>query len=156
MLKSLELAFRGSSFKNFPGGEYPRTSLHRSHLQRSYVLPPTFEFVTKTLYYELYFTDHCIKWAFKTWKYRFSVSKFEAYIPGLSHFRVCPPHFLERIVALGSWNIGFHHSKITFISLHPRIISSIYIWLGILKSNKRIVFISIYLHYLLTCAQNYV
>ena len=101
MLKSLELAFRGSSFQNFPGGEYPRTSLHRSHLQRSCVLPPTFEFVTKPLYYELYFTDHCIKWAFKTWKYRFSVSKFEAYIPGLPHFRVCPPHFLEQIVALG-------------------------------------------------------
>ena len=104
MLKSLELAFRGSSFQNFPGGEYPRTCLDRSHLQRSYVLPPNFEFFPKPLYYELYCTDHCIKWAFKTWKYRFSVSKFlkirETYIPGIPHFRVCPPHFLERIVAL--------------------------------------------------------
>ena len=72
MLKSLELAFRGSSFQNFPGGEYPRTSLHRSHLQRSYVLPPNFEFVPMPLYYELYCTDHCIKWAFKTWEYRVS------------------------------------------------------------------------------------
>ena len=104
VLKSLELAFRGSSFQNFPEGEYPRTSLHRSHLQRTYVLPPNFEFVPKPLYYELYCTDHCIKWAFKTWKYRFSVSKFKkirkAYIPGLAHVRVCPPHFLERIVTL--------------------------------------------------------
>ena len=101
--KSLELAFRGSSFQNFPGEEYPRTSLHRSHLQRSYVLPPNFEFVPKPLYYELYCTDHCIKWAFKTWKYRFSVSKFkkirEAYIPGLPQFSSLS-HFLERIVAL--------------------------------------------------------
>ena len=69
----------------------------------SYVLPPNFEFVPKPLYYELYCTDHCIKWAFKTWKYRFSVSKFkkirEAYIPGLPQFSSLS-HFLERIVAL--------------------------------------------------------
>ena len=35
--------FRVLVFK-IPGGEYPRTSLHRSHLQRLYVLPPNFEF----------------------------------------------------------------------------------------------------------------
>ena len=94
MLKSLEMAFLGSSFQNFPGGEYPRTSLHRSHLQRSYVLPPNFEFVPKPLYYELYCTDHCIKRAFKTWKYRFSVSIFkkitEAY-PQTSSFSSLSP-----------------------------------------------------------------
>ena len=27
--------------------------------------------------------------------------KLGKHIPGLPHFRVCPPHFLERIVALG-------------------------------------------------------
>ena len=124
MLKSLELAFRGSSFQNFPGEEYPRTSLHRSHLQRSYVLPPTFEFVTKPLYYELYFTDHCIKWAFKTWKYRFSVSKFEAYIPGLPHFRVCPPHFLEQIVALGKLPEKLH--RVTLPLAHDVVLNPIF------------------------------
>ena len=55
------------------------------------------------LYCKLYSTDY-IKWAFKIWKYRFIVKcfkKFEKHTPRRSYFRVCPPPYLERIVALG-------------------------------------------------------
>ena len=62
-------------FKIFRGRILPDLP-HRSHLQRSYVQPPNFWFVPKPLYYELYCTGYCIKWAFKTWKYQFKFSKF--------------------------------------------------------------------------------
>ena len=88
MLKSLELAFRGSSFQNFPGGEYSRTSLYRSHL------PPNFEFVPKLLYYELPSKPGNTDSVSQNFK------KLGKHIPGLPRFRVCPPQFLERIVAL--------------------------------------------------------
>ena len=48
-------------------------------------------------YYEFYNIDHYITWAFRTWKYRFSVfksiKKFENHTPGVLIFESVPPLF---------------------------------------------------------------
>ena len=105
MLKSLELAFRGSSFQNFPGGEYPRTSLHRSHLQRSYVLFSTLNSFLSLCTCITNFIVQIIVLSRpskpgNTDSVSQNFKKLGKDIPGLPNFRVCPPHFLERIVAL--------------------------------------------------------
>ena len=108
MLKSLELAFRGSGSK-FSRGRIPPdlpTYVAPSALVCSAPPPPP----TLNSCLSLCITNFIVQIIVlsgpskpgNTDSVSQNLKKIrEAYIPGLPHFRVCPPHFLERIVALG-------------------------------------------------------
>ena len=102
------MAFRGSSFQNF-SGRIPLNLPHRAHLQPSYVHPPPppslciMNFIVQII---------VLSWPSKPGNTDSVSQNFKnlgKHIPGLPHFRVCAPHFLERIVALGR-----HAIKVSF------------------------------------------
>ena len=103
MLKSLEMAFLGSSLQNFPGGEYPGLPcIGRTSSARMFCPPTLNSFLS------LCITNFIVQIIVLSGPSKpgntDSVSqyfkKLGKHIPRLPHFRVCPPHFLERIVAL--------------------------------------------------------
>ena len=92
------MAFRGSSFQNFPGEDTPDLS-HRSHLQRSYVHPPPQSLCITNLIVQIIVLNRPSKPG-NTNSVSQNSKNLGKHILGLPHFQVCPPHFLERIVAL--------------------------------------------------------
>ena len=97
------MAFRGSSFQNIPGEDTPGPPYIGRTFNARMFSPPTFNSLV----------SHCItnfivpiivlsgpsKYG-NTDSVSQNFKKLGKHVPGLPHFRVCPPHFLERIVAL--------------------------------------------------------
>ena len=105
MRKLLVMAFRGSSFQNFPGDDTPGPPyIDRTFIARMFS-PPTFK-----LFLSLCITNFIVPIIILSGPSKpgnsnslsQNLKKLGKHIPRLPHFRVCPPHFLERIVALGS------------------------------------------------------
>ena len=94
------MAFRGSSFQNFPEEDTPDLP-HRSHLQRSYVHPPPpppslciTNFIVEIIVLNRPSKPGNTNSVSQNSK---NLGKHTLRHP---HYQVCPPHFLERIVAL--------------------------------------------------------
>ena len=99
MLKSLELAFRGSIFKIFPGENTPGPPFI------SRTCPPTLNLFLSfciTNFIEQIIVLSGPSKPGNTDSVSQNFIKLGKHIPGLPRFRVCPSHFLERIVALAS------------------------------------------------------
>ena len=97
------MAFRGSSFQSFPGEEYPRTSLHRSHLSARMFCPSTLNSFLSLCINNFIVQIIVLSGPSKpgnTDSVSQNFKKLGKHMPRLPHFRVCPPHFLERIVAV--------------------------------------------------------
>ena len=102
------MPFRGSSFQNFPG-EDPLDLPHRSHLQGSYVQPPPPPPATFNSFLSLCIMNFIVQIIVlngplkpaNTNSVSQNFKNLGKDIPELPYLRVCPPHFLERIVALG-------------------------------------------------------
>ena len=105
MFKSLEMAFRGSSFQNFPGEGTPWTSLIGRTFRARMFSPPTFNSFPSLCVTNIIVQIIVLNGPLKPANTNSVSQNFENLgkdIPELPHFRVCPPHFLERIVALDS------------------------------------------------------
>ena len=96
------MAFRGSSLQNFPV-EDPRTSLIGRTFSARMFSPPIFNSFLSLCITNFIVQVIVLKWPSKPANTNSVSQNFKNLgkdIPELPHFRVCLPHFLERIVAL--------------------------------------------------------
>ena len=103
--KHSSFCIRGSSFQNFPGEDTPGPPYIGRTLSARMFSPPTFNSFP-SLCITNFITQIIVLSGPSKPGYTDSESqnfkKLGKHIPGLLHFRVCPPHFLERIVPLSS------------------------------------------------------
>ena len=91
------MAFRGSSFQNFPGEDTPGPPSWVAPL--ALVCPPLSSLCITNFIVQIIVLNGPSKPG-NTDSVSQNFKTLGKHIPGLPHFRVYPPHFLERIVAL--------------------------------------------------------
>ena len=91
------MAFRGSSFQNFPEEDTPTSLIGRTFSARMFTPPPSL--CITNLIVQIIVLNRPSKPG-NTNSVSQNSKNLGKHILGLPHFQVCPPHFLERIVAL--------------------------------------------------------